>query len=196
MSTPFSQLLRSDENEQRAGAVNGLVFAMVAAVTKEGYELDFLSGSLDERSAPARVATFMARDGYGAYFMPEVGDEVVVGFELGDINQPVILGSLWSDKAKPPTQADTKASNNVRTIVSRSKHEITFDDTPGKEKIVIKSKGGLEITLEDTPPGKISIKTTGTIATSRIVMDGVAWHHQHATGVGPSGPPVSVVPVL
>jgi len=196
MSNPFSLLLRSDEDEQRAGAIGGLVYAEVANVTEDGYELEFLSGTLDETSAPARVATLMARDGYGAYFMPEVGDEVVVGFELGDITKPVILGSLWNDKHKPPAQADTDASNNVRTIVSRSGHEVTFDDSPGAGKIVIKTKGKMEITLEDTPPGKITIKSTGNIATSRIVLDGVAWNHQHATGTGPSGPPVSIVPVL
>ncbi len=195
MSSLFSQLLGTDESEQREGAIFGLVYAEVAVVTEDGYELDYLSGSMNERSAPARVASFMAGGGRGAFFMPEVGDEVVVGFELGNINRPVILGALWSDVDQPPTQADTESSNNVRTIVSRSGHEVTLDDSPGSGKITIRTAGAMEIVLEDTP-AKITIKTTGTIATSRIELDGVAWNHQHATGTGPSGPPLSIVPVV
>ncbi len=190
--SPFSTLFESDEQESRAARIPGVVFARVANVSDEGYELDFLSGTLDEPSAPARVATFMAGGRRGAFFLPEVGDEVVVGFELGDITQPVILGSLWNDVDRPPNQADTEASNNVRSIVSRSGHEITLDDSPGGGKIVIKTHGGTEITLDDGQPGAITVKTTGVVRTSRIVLDGINWNHQHATGSGPSGPPVSV----
>ncbi len=174
--------------------IYGLVFAEVAAVDDEGYILNYISLPIDTNSVPARVLTPNAGGERGMYFMPEVGDEVAVMFERGDINQPVIIGSLYSQQDRPPPQADTEATNNVRTIVSRSGHEVTLDDTPGAGKVVIKSKGGMEISLEDTPP-KITIKTTGNVATSRIVLDGVAWNHQHATGTGPSGPPISIVPV-
>ena len=44
----------------------------------------------------ARVATFMAGKGIGAYFIPDVGDEVLVAFDQGDINRPIVLGSLWN----------------------------------------------------------------------------------------------------
>jgi uncharacterized protein involved in type VI secretion and phage assembly len=152
--------------------------------------------SITESVGPARVATFMAGKERGAYFMPEVGDEVVVGFELGDMSRPIILGALWSDVDPPPPQADTSESNNKRTIVSRSKHELTFDDTSGSLKLTLKSgQNGYEITIQDQPTPRITIKTTGNIATSKIELDGVAWNHQHATGVGPSGPPLSIVPV-
>jgi hypothetical protein len=103
---------------------------------------------------------------------------------------------LWSDVDAPPSQADTSDANNVRTIVSRAGHEITFDDSPGQAKIQIKTAGGFQISLEDGPSPKITIASTGSIATSRIELDGVAWNHQHATGTGPSGPPLSIVPVV
>lgn len=195
MSHPLHDMMRAQSEAQRAGTIGGLAFAEVVRVTDEGYELRYLSTSQAEPSAPARVATFMAGGSRGAYFMPEVGDEVVVGFELGNIDQPVILGSLWSDVDRPPEEADTSASNNRRTIVSRAGHQITLDDTPGQGKIVLKTKGGVEITLEDTTK-KITIKSTGNLATSQIVLDGVSWNHQHTTGAGPSGPPVSIVPPL
>jgi len=194
MSELFSRLRNFEEQYKREAPMFGLMFAEVTGIHDDGYQLEWLSGSMSSPSAPARVATLMAGDGRGAFFMPEVGDEVVVGFELGNIDRPVILGALWSDQDKPPQQADTGATNHVRTIVSRAGHEVTFDDSPDG-KITIKTKGGMEITLNDVPP-KIVIKTTGNIATSQLELDGVAWNHQHATGTGPSGPPVSIIPVL
>ncbi len=196
----FSRLTEFADRWQRQQPQIGIAFAEVTSVTDEGYILRWLSGDHDAPSAPARVATFMAGNQRGAYFMPEVGDEVVVGFERGDINVPVILGALWSNGAgdgedPPPTNADTSAANNIRTIVSRAGHQITFDDTAGAGKVQIKiagdaPTGGFEITIEAGPSPKINIKTTGVIATSRIVLDGVPWFHQHATGTGPSGPPL------
>lgn len=183
------------ENWQRQQPQLGIAFAEVSQVTDEGYVLEYISGNHDAPSAPARVASVMAGKERGAFFMPEVGDEVVVAFESGNINRPVIIGALWSDIDHPPPGVDTSASNNIRTITSRAGHQVTFDDSP-TGKITIKTKGGFEITIEDGPSPKINLKTTGVIATSRIVMDGVAWNHQHATGTGPSGPPLSIVPVV
>lgn len=191
----FRRLTEFQERWQRAAPQLGLAFAEVSNVTDEGYVLTWLSGNYDAPSTPARVATFMAGGGRGAYFMPEVGDEVVVGFEMGNLDRPVILGGLWSDVDAPPSQADTSSANNVRTIVSRAGHEITMDDSPNG-KIRIRTHGGFEISIEDGPSPKISIATSGNVATSRIVLDGVAWNHQHATGTGPSGPPLSIVPVV
>lgn len=191
----FRRLTEFQDRWQRQAPQLGLAFAEVASVDENGYTLTYFSGTHDAPSTPARVATFMAGGKRGAYFMPEVGDEVVVGFEMGDLNRPVILGGLWSDIDHPPDQADTSSSNNIRTIVSRAGHELTFDDSPNG-KILIKTRGGFEITIEDGPTPKISLKTTGNIATSQIVLDNVAWNHQHATGTGPSGPPVSIKPVV
>jgi uncharacterized protein involved in type VI secretion and phage assembly len=195
MSELFARLTQFAEQWQRSAPMLGLAFAEVVGQSDEGYQLRYLSGDIDATSAPARMSSFMAGSRRGAFFMPEVGDEVVVGFEMGDLNRPVILGALWSDVDQPPEVADTSSSNNVRTIVSRAGHQVTFDDSPSG-KIQIKTSGGMEISLEDGPSPKIVIKTTGTIATSRIVLDGVAWNHQHATGTGPSGPPLSIVPVV
>jgi phage baseplate assembly protein gpV len=190
----FSRLTELAERWQREQPQFGLAFAEVTGVDDNGYTLSYLSGNHDAPSAPARVAAPMAGSRRGAYFMPEVGDEVVVGFELGNLNRPVILGALWSDVDAPPAHADTSASNNIRTLTSRAGHQITFDDSAAG-KIDIKTAGGVEITLDDAG-AKITIKTTGVISTSRIVLDGVAWNHQHATGTGPSGPPLSIVPVV
>jgi len=146
---PLTRMM-DDGTEGRARRVFGLVFAEVTEISDEGYILRYLSINYTDESAPARVATLMAGGGRGTFLMPEIGDEVVVGFENGSIDNPVILGALWSDVDTPPEQADTSASNNVRTIVSRAGHEVTLDDSPGRGEVRIRSAGGHEITLTDT----------------------------------------------
>ncbi|MEO8550439.1 MAG: phage baseplate assembly protein V [Kofleriaceae bacterium] len=189
MNELFARLLQLEERLNRMMPQYGVAYATVRSHGDEGMELDYLSTSMDAPSTPARLATPMAGDGHGAFFRPEVGDEVVVAFECGNTNRPIVLGSVWNDQRQPPGQADTAATNNTRTIVSRAGHEITFDDSPGGGGILIKTSGGYEIHIEGT---QLSINTSGNVATSRIMLDGVSWNHQHATGTGPSGPPTSI----
>ena len=50
----------------------------------------------------ARVAVPFAGSLRGTYFVPEVDDEVLVAFRNGDLDQPYVIGFLWSAKARPP----------------------------------------------------------------------------------------------
>ena len=108
----------------------------------------------------ARIATLMAGKGRGSFFLPEVGDEVLVAFEQGDAEHPYVIGGLWNGKDAPP-EKNSDGKNNIRTFRSRSGHEILFnDDSESKqEKVVIKSNGGHVITLDDSAGSeKIEIK--------------------------------------
>jgi len=101
----------------------------------------------------ARLMSFYAGDERGALFLPEVDDEVLVIFEQGDMESPIIIGSLWSTPSKPPeTNAD--GLNNIKKIKTRSGHEIIFDDSDTQEKIEIKSKSGHRIILDDSTGGE------------------------------------------
>lgn len=93
-----------------------------------------------------RVATMMGGKDMGSYVIPEVGDEVLVAFHLGEVRTPYVIGSLWSKKNPPPSVK--KTNNSIRTFKSRSGHEITFDDnTSGSIKI--KTTSGQLIELND-----------------------------------------------
>src|SRR5262245_20921050 len=62
----------------------------------------------------------------GWFFIPEVDDEVLVMFEHGDINRPLVVGSLWNGKDKP---ADKNPGGNPRRMIkSRQGSKIIFDD--------------------------------------------------------------------
>ena len=62
----------------------------------------------------APVATLMAGDRRGSWFMPEVGDEVLVAFDHGDVNHPYVIGFLWNGQDLPPV--DDGASSEVRRL--------------------------------------------------------------------------------
>jgi len=114
-----------------------------------------------DESTWARIATFMTGRDRGSWFLPEVDDEVLVAFEHGDVQHPVVLGSLWNGVDTPP-ENNSDGQNNIRKIKSRSGHELIFDDTSSAEKVTIKSQSGHSITLDDAPgSGKIIIETAG-----------------------------------
>ena len=164
-------LMTPQTEQARKRLVQGLVTAKVLTRQDDGtYLLDYLTMGSGEPSAPARVMMPMAGGNRGTYFFPEKGDEVVVAFELGDTNFPVILGAVWNQNDAPPAQADLSAQNNVRTIVSRSGHEVTLDDTAGSQLVRIKTQGGHELEMDDSPTGP-QVKLTTAQGRSLVLDD-------------------------
>ncbi len=95
-----------------------------------------------DESTWARVATPGGGAQRGLQWIPEVGDEVLVGFELDDKTRPMILGGLWSRKDKPPQPDGTKGGKTtLHLMASRKNHRVTLTDDP---------KSAVDITLGDT----------------------------------------------
>ena len=94
-----------------------------------------------------RLASFYATKKSGAFFIPEVEDEVVVGFVNDDIRAPIILGSLYSGKHDPPKSSDDK--NLYKSFISREKLELTFHDDDQGPEIIIKTPKGGNIQISD-----------------------------------------------
>ena len=136
----------------------------------------------------ARLVQFHGSDGIGTFFVPEIGDEVVLGYFGNDPSHPVVLGSLYSSKRAPPYAL--AAANDTKAFVTRCKSKIEFDEkdkvititTPGANKIVIndadksislKDQNGNEVKLA---PGGITLDSPKDIqitAKGRIVLDAV-----------------------
>ena len=103
----------------------------------------------NDESYWARIATDMTGDGYGTYFLPEVGDEVLVAFENGDIHHPVVVGSLWTGQAKPPEQ-NSDGNNDIRKIETRGGHVVEFDDSDQNGSVLIETDAGHLVELDDS----------------------------------------------
>ena len=119
----------------------------------------------------ARVAVLMAGNDRGTYFLPEVGDEVLVSFDFGDKNRPYVLGALWNGKDMPP-ERNVDGENNLRMIKSKSGHKIIFNDEPGEEKVVVHTKSGHQIILDDSL-GKEKIEVKDKTGSNSILIDSV-----------------------
>ena len=119
----------------------------------------------------ARFASFYGSSGFGGFIIPEIGDEVVLGFFNNDPSCPVILGSLYSSKHVPPYELT--AENNYKALVTRSKLKMEFDDgnkvitfiTPANNKIVI-SDQDQSILLQDQTNNKVELSTSGILLDS------------------------------
>lgn len=114
----------------------------------------------------ARLLQFHASNAFGAFFLPEVGDEVVLAWFDDDPAHPVVLGSLYSSKHAPPYTLT--ADNDTKAVVTRCKARIEFNDkdkvitvsTPGNNVVVISDKDK-SITLTDQNNNKVELGTGG-----------------------------------
>ncbi len=113
-------------------------------------------------SAWARVATPMGGTNGGMYFMPEVNDEVLVAFEHGDPNRPIVIGSLYNNTDKPP-EFDGKAVEGGkvkhRLIKSRVGHFLVMNETDDKPAIHIVDKTGKNKIVIDSTENTITIES-------------------------------------
>jgi type VI secretion system secreted protein VgrG len=107
-----------------------------------------------------------AGSGKGFYFVPEIGEEVLIGFEGGSAERPYVMGSHYNGNEKSG-YADNQ--NNVKAIHTRSGHIIKFTED---ESIIITDKSGNEIQL-DTVGGNINITAPKVITmnASNIIMN-------------------------
>lgn len=105
-----------------------------------------------------RVCEFYAGDGFGAFFVPEVGTEVLIAFVHGDMRLPIILGGLYNGHDKPPTYRSS--SQDQKMIRTKGGHELLFDDSSSQQRVRIKTNGGHTADFDDTGK-KITLQTSG-----------------------------------
>lgn len=120
----------------------------------------------DTNAIWARMASYYSTNKKGNFFIPEIDDEVVLGFLNNDPNYPIVLGSLYSSKNPPPY--DMSADNFIKAIVTKSECKIEFDDdkkviniqTPGRNKITF-SDEEKTITLSDQNGNSMKTSSEG-----------------------------------
>lgn len=142
----------------------------------DGYESD-----------PAHIAQIYAGDGHGAVWMPEEGDQVVVAFMNGQLNNPVVLGSIYNNKNQPlmtrtdsadPKLFQTKGGNyllmedgsgtRVEIGDKDGAHKVTLDTD--NDLVVVESSGDVEVkaagNLKLSAGGDITIEASGSVSVS------------------------------
>lgn len=115
----------------------------------------------------ARVATPGAGASRGLTFLPEINDEVIVGFEGGDVRRPVVLGALFNGKDLPDVYGNEGQKITKRRITSRLGHFIELADGQGD------------------PDQAVTVSLAGGQHTLKLAKNGL-------TGTVPSGMPISL----
>lgn len=114
----------------------------------------------------ARQSTYYATKEAGNFFLPEIGDEVVLGFLNDDVRYPIIVGSVPSKSQMPAYTPD--AENTYKAIVTNSKMKIEFEDikrictiwTPNGNTMIFSDDEG-SITIEDENKNKMVMDSAG-----------------------------------
>jgi len=121
--------------------------------------------SSDHASDWARVVSPGGGAGRGLQVLPEINDEVLVGFELGDLHHPYVLGGLWNGQDPPPEpSAEVIGDGEVqrRLFRSRTGHMLLWDDSDPGGGITIEDRNGNRVHLDSKEDG-ITIEARGDI---------------------------------
>ncbi len=121
----------------------------------------------------ARVAVPFAGRSYGAFFIPDVGEEVVVALVNGDPRFPVVIGSLWNGGATPPEQIGSEVDR--WTLVGKAGTRIAIEEqASGSATVSIRTPNGVSAAFTDSGGGKVEYTngvSTVTVDTSGVTID-------------------------
>lgn len=149
-----------------ADKLRGIYVGIVTANKDQGNDsryrvklrFPWLSADSNDSSAWARIAVPMAGAGRGTYLLPEVGAQVLIIFEHGNIGSPIVIGSLWSQTERPP-ERNADGKNNLRVIKSRSGHRLIFDDTEGAERVILCDSTSKNTILIDSASNTLTLQS-------------------------------------
>jgi Rhs element Vgr protein len=163
------------------GGINGLQIGVVVQLESDpdGQDRILVRIPVIDSNAQGiwtRIASLDAGNDRGAFFMPEIGDEVIVGFINDDPRDAVVLGMLHSsNKPAPITPSD---ANNEKGFTTRSKMHLSFNDdtktividTPAGNSITIDEQS-MKIEIKDQNKNKITMGTSGISLESPMNID-------------------------
>ena len=159
--------------------------------------VQFPTLSADDESAWARIATPGGGRERGLQLLPEVDDEVLVGFELDDHARPVVLGGLWNRNDNPPS-ADAASGGVVkqRILASRTDSRLTLDDdepsvalTLGGSPCAVKLEKS-ESALTGDQKLVVSAATIEIKASQKLVLSGAQIEITASGPLAASGKPI------
>jgi uncharacterized protein involved in type VI secretion and phage assembly len=142
------------------GQIHGVVIGLVKERNGKG-QVKLAFPWLDEtiRSDWVPIAAPMAGGGRGVFFMPELEDEVLVAFQHGKFEHPIVIGFMWNDVDRPPS-----AEPRERTICSKNGHRIRFlDSTPTSGDmggIIVEDAHGNTVSLSN---GQVAINAVAAV---------------------------------
>ena len=92
----------------------------------------------------------------GFVFIPEVGDQVLLGFRHGDPARPYVMGSLFNGT----TGGGGGQGNNCKSLTTRSGSSLKLDDSAGS--VTLHDKGGVKMNFDGAGNQTLATKASAT----------------------------------
>ena len=161
----FAQRYELTQNRQ-AQMYIGIVVSMQSDPLHEGRVQVRLPQFHHATTLWARMVQPYASQGFGWYCLPEVGDEVLVSFVNGNMDYPIVMGSLYSSNKQPPLPPTD--DNHEKIFQTRSGMKWYWNDekkiheisTPAGNKITL-DEDSKAITVADQNQNKITMDSSG-----------------------------------
>jgi len=144
---------------EQKGVLVGVVKSLEDPTGEGRVKLNYPTLGSKVMSGWVPVTTLLAGKDRGAWFMPELEDEVLVAFDNGKFEQPYVVGRLWNGKDTPP-----ETEPKFRVLKTPGGHQLRFEDKDGAKRVILKTEGGLAITMDDAKKS-IEIKDGGLTIT-------------------------------
>jgi phage baseplate assembly protein gpV len=164
------------------GVVTGTVIDLADPLTLGRVQVQIPSIDSLDLSPWARVATPMTGVLSGSYFIPSVGDEVLIAFEHGDVNAPYVIGSLWNAVHPPPFPSPLMQERAIRTPLG---NQVGFREGPP----------AITITTPDMTLASVGFPPGITIASNAVItlMCGPTRIDLTPAGISITAPAISLV---
>ncbi len=177
----YAELYSDINDAQAAGLVGGIRGLQVGITVKleddpEGQDRILVKLPTIDNNGNGiwtRMASLDAGNNRGAFFRPEIGDEVIVGFINDDPREAVVLGMLNSSAKPAPIKAEK--ANDKKGFTTRSGMHVSFDDgkntisidTPANNKIILDDTNG-QIQIADQNQNSITMDASGITVSSNL----------------------------
>lgn len=105
----------------------------------------------------------------GIFMVPEIGAQVWVEFEEGNLSYPIWTGTFWQQSGDPPAEATGAPEPSARLIKTPSGHLLSFEDKSGEESLTLRHASEAELTID--PAGTVALTDANG---ARLIMDAEA----------------------
>lgn len=140
---------------------------------KVHFHWDRYDQSNEKSSCWVRVSQPWAGKGWGGYFTPRIGQEVIVDFLNGDPDRPIIVGRVYNDEQTIPYASPTESGFKTRSTPggdSTNYNEIKFEDKKGSEVLSIHAERNMSTSVENDDSTTVDHDQSLTVRNNRTAL--------------------------
>ena len=169
--TMFKKRVASVMTAKVVGPASEEIHTDVHGRIKVQFHWDRLGENNERSSCFVRSMQPWAGQGWGVVFLPRIGMEVVVSFVDGDIDRPLVMGTVYHGTNTPPyTLPDDKTKSTIKTNSTPGGdgfNELRFEDAAGHEEVFIQAQKDMNETIKNNHSTSVGGNQTNSVTGNR-----------------------------